>query len=86
MYGRDMAETPGADVAPRGLTKVTVNLTPKAFDALQEAALKTGDTKTDTINRALQVYKHILELHEAGGGGITLQRIAGGPLERLTIL
>lgn len=42
------------------LIKVTVFLTPKAYAALEDAAMETQDSKTDTINRALAVYNEIL--------------------------
>ena len=38
-----------------------------ASQALQNAADLTGDTKTDTINRALQVYSYLMEITESGG-------------------
>ncbi len=43
------------------LTRVTVNLIPKADKAMERAAELTGDTKTDTINRALQYYALMCE-------------------------
>lgn len=50
--------------APGGgqLQRVTVNLTPRAAAALDAAAARTGDNRTDVINRALQVYALVLEL------------------------
>lgn len=57
----------------RGLVRVTVNLTPRAVDALEAACARTRDTKTDSINRALVVYNVILELIERGGGRLTFQ-------------
>lgn len=41
---------------PTGLTKLTVNLVPRAVVALNRAAEISGDNKTDTVNRALQLY------------------------------
>lgn len=46
--------TPPSD--KKKLTKVTVNLVPRAVDALNAAAEQTGDSRTDTVNRALQMY------------------------------
>jgi hypothetical protein len=37
-------------------TTVTVNLTPRSWRALEDAAAITGHTKTTTINRAIQLY------------------------------
>lgn len=42
------------------LSKVTVNLTPRAYNALIDAAAITGDSRTDTINRALQIYVFVV--------------------------
>ncbi|ROO52901.1 hypothetical protein EDC02_7852 [Micromonospora sp. Llam0] len=61
----------------RGLVRVTVNLTPRAVDALDSACSKTKDTKTDSINRALVVYDVVLELIERGGGHLTFQNKDG---------
>lgn len=49
------------------LERVTVNLTARASRALDQAAKITGDTKTDTINRALQVYAYLEQITNDGG-------------------
>jgi hypothetical protein len=49
------------------LERVTVNLTARASHALDRAAALTGDSKTDTINRALQIYAYLEEITENGG-------------------
>jgi hypothetical protein len=67
------------------LTKVTVNLTPRAVAALGTACDRTKDSKTDTINRALQVYALVLDLMDQGGGYLTvLDR--NGDAERIHLL
>lgn len=66
------------------LERVTVNLTPRAARALELATELTGDTKTDTINRALQVYA-FLEHVTANGGSIHARESADSELERLKI-
>lgn len=38
------------------LTKLTVNLTSRSYASLNRAAEISGDNKTDTVNRALQLY------------------------------
>ncbi|MEU8250182.1 hypothetical protein [Nonomuraea sp. NPDC048916] len=58
---------PRKDVSPQG-RRVTVNLTSRANDALDRAADLTGLSRTDTINRALQVYAYIEEIVNAQGG------------------
>jgi hypothetical protein len=65
--------------------KVTVNLAPRAVDALDLACGRTRDSKTDTINRALVVYNLVLELMERDGGSLTLQNRDGGT-ERVYLL
>ena len=49
------------------LERVTVNLTARASRALEQAAELTGDSKTDTINRALQVYAYLEQVTQEGG-------------------
>ncbi|WP_329109734.1 hypothetical protein OG792_13065 [Micromonospora sp. NBC_01699] len=67
------------------LTKVTVNLVPRAVDALGSACTRTRDTKTDTINRALVVFDLVLDLMEQGGGTLTVQK-SDGSTERVHLL
>jgi hypothetical protein len=69
----------------RSLVRVTVNLTPRAVDALEAACHRTKDSKTDSINRALMVYNLVLELIEQGGGTLTLQT-REGHTERIHLL
>jgi hypothetical protein len=50
-----------------GPCRITVNLGSKAAAALDQAVKLTGDTKTDTINRALQIYAHLEKVIQDGG-------------------
>lgn len=62
--------TPPDERSPGGsgpLERVTVNLVPRASRALQRVAELTGDSKTDTINRALQAYTYLEEVSASGG-------------------
>lgn len=43
-----------------------VRLTAKASKALEQNQVRTGDSKTDIINRALSVYEYIDSLLAAG--------------------
>src|SRR4051794_1094496 len=52
--------TPEQMAARTQMERVTVNLTPRASEALREAVELSKDSKTDTINRALQVYAFVL--------------------------
>jgi hypothetical protein len=65
------------------LERVTVNLTPRAWNALEATVQRTGDTKTDTINRALQIYNYIEEIMHSGGAVVVQDR--NGKPERLRI-
>lgn len=67
-----------------GSERVTVNLNHRAAEALERVVALTGETKTDSINRALQVYAMLHELQANNGAVYT--REAGAELERLRIL
>lgn len=47
--------------------RITVNLTARADAALDTAVALSGDTQTDTINRALSVYAYIEQVRANGG-------------------
>ncbi|WP_254126283.1 hypothetical protein [Amycolatopsis sp. CA-230715] len=83
----DIAERAGADSGTvkqppenkggggGGLERVTVNLAPRASRALEKATGLTGDSKTDTINRALQVYAYLEEVWSNGGQVLTRKNV-----------
>ncbi len=64
--------------------RVTVNVTVRASRALDLAAELTGDTKTDTLNRALQVYAYLEQL-TARGGSVYVRGAARSELELLKV-
>lgn len=70
-------------VSPTDLTKLTVNLVPAAADALVTAAGRTRLTRTDTVNRALQVYALLTGM--ALGELLTIDSL-DGEAEPLTLL
>lgn len=73
-------------VAPGSeLRKITVNLNRRAVRSLDTVSASTGLSKTDTINRALQVFEIIDGLMVRGGGSLTI-RHANGDMERIFIL
>uniref|UniRef100_UPI003F49B1E8 hypothetical protein n=1 Tax=Actinoplanes sp. CA-151224 TaxID=3239904 RepID=UPI003F49B1E8 len=49
-----------------GLTKFTINLVRRAVRALEIATEETGDNRTDTFNRAIQVYAYIVKAEKEG--------------------
>ncbi|MEU8364960.1 hypothetical protein AB0C27_53995 [Nonomuraea sp. NPDC048882] len=53
------------------LARVSVNLTAKATRALDDTVEMTGDSQTDIINRAIQVYAHLERILNAGGSVLT---------------
>jgi hypothetical protein len=62
--------------------RITVNLTEKTSDALAATVELTRDSKTDTINKALQMYAFFWRVVE-NGGAIYIREGAAGELERL---
>jgi hypothetical protein len=59
--------------------RVTVNVTGRASRALDLAAELTGDTKTDTLNRALQVYAYLERLTACGGSVYVREPVRSRP-------
>lgn len=55
-------------------SRVTVNLTPKAANALAAIEERTEDSKTDTINRALVVYEYLERIMSEGGAVLVRER------------
>jgi hypothetical protein len=80
------ADPPNSGGSGGSLTRVTVNLTPRSVDALDNAVRKSGDSRTDTINRALQAYDLVLDLLDRSGGRSLLLKYADGETERIYIL
>ena len=66
------------------LSRVTVNLNARSARALETTARRTGDTRTDVCNRALQVYGYLAEILCADGA-VYVRDSGGGDLERLKI-
>lgn len=83
----DEAAATVVEAPPAGgsLTRVTVNLTPRSVTALERTSRVTGDSKTDTINRALQVYALIQEMAERNNGSLRIMH-EDGSTERIHLL
>lgn len=71
------------EVPASRLTKVTVNLVPRAIGALEWIAGYTGYTKTDVINRALQLYAVVEQARELGKTLAVITK--DGSIERITL-
>ncbi|MBV9025554.1 MAG: hypothetical protein JO362_17580 [Streptomycetaceae bacterium] len=65
--------------------RITINFAPKAATALDQAVKLTGDTKSDTINRALQIYVY-LEKVVQDGGTLYTRPADGDELERICFI
>jgi hypothetical protein len=84
---RTNKSSPTADKAPPAppdAERVTVNLTPRSVRALRNVVGWTHYSKTDVINRALQVYEFVQQIME-DGGSVHVRQTQDGELERLTI-
>lgn len=66
------------------LTRTTVNLAPKAAEALNAASEREGYSRTDTINRAIQLYDMISGF--IADGNKILVRQPDGTLQEMIIL
>jgi hypothetical protein len=66
------------------IVRLSVNLTPRAARALELVSEKKSSTRTDAVNRALQVYAFIEEVSTAGGR-IYVRRSAESELEEVRI-
>jgi hypothetical protein len=66
---------------PGPITKISANFTDRAVEALKAAAEQEGDTQTDTLNRAVQAYARIIQLHDKGEGAgrFVILNTAGRP-------
>ncbi len=73
-----------ADAGGGGIERVTVNLSARASHALDLVTKLTGDTKTDAISRALQVYAFIEEI-TANGGSVYVKEGGDAPLQLVKI-
>lgn len=73
---------PAAGRSQSPLERVTVNLTARSATALDDVVQLTQDTKTDVINRALQVYA-FLEKIMHDGGAVYIREAESTDFERL---
>jgi hypothetical protein len=65
--------------------RVTANLTSRSSQALELARGITGDSQTDTVNRALQVYAYIADIIFKGGS-IYIRESEDASLQELKLL
>ncbi|GAA1034749.1 hypothetical protein GCM10009557_40350 [Virgisporangium ochraceum] len=65
--------------------RLTVNLTPRAAEALDRLASTTETSKTDVVNRALQIYALIEQLAAANDGQLRIVH-SDGSVERIYLV
>ncbi len=75
----------GAGGGGNGLTRVTVNLNQQAMRALEQISASERYSKTDTINRALQIYAIVQEIMDRNDGVLRVQH-GNGEVERIHII
>lgn len=62
------------------MTRLDVDLTPRAAAALGAVEAFTGDSRTDVVNRALQVYALLCDIGQHEGAYRVEAEVAGAPL------
>lgn len=68
-----------------GNERITVSLVPKAVAALESARKITGESKTDCVNRALQLYAMMHEV-QAAKGEVRIRDTPDADLVRIRVL
>lgn len=68
----------------RPLERVTVNLVARASRALRRVSELTGDSRTDCINRAIEVYDYLQDVN-SHGGSIYVRESEKSEIQRLKI-
>jgi hypothetical protein len=76
--------TTSLDSGDENVERITVNLIARTSQALMLAVELTGDSKTDTINRALQIYAFLAQA-TAHGGSVYVQEGIDSELMQLKI-
>jgi hypothetical protein len=66
------------------LERVTVNLSQRTSEALEQLARMTGESKTDSINKALLVFAYLQQV-QLNGGAIYVREPDSKEVERLKI-
>jgi hypothetical protein len=73
------------DTGRQQLERITVNFVPRASEALQQAVELTRDSKTDTLNRAIQLYAYVLKA-QAGGQDLFIGDVKDGKLDKILLM
>ena len=82
--GATSTDRPDGSVGSGGLVRVTVNLLPVSAAALDQLSETTGYSRTDVINRALQVYQLWQQIADRDGGTVVVQH-RDGETERIRL-
>lgn len=83
--GQKVTEQSRVTSSGSGLTRITVNLTRPAAQAMETISDRTGYSKTDVINRALLIYAIIQNIMEEDDGVLHIKH-TNGELERVYIV
>ncbi|WP_395109378.1 hypothetical protein [Actinomadura sp. SCN-SB] len=70
---------------PAAKERITVNLTARGASALADLVKRTGDSKTDVINRALALYGFFESVMDEGGA-VFVRRAESDEPERVHFL
>jgi hypothetical protein len=68
------------------LTRVTANFTPRAMGSLERVSEKTGDSRTDVLNRAVMAYETMIDLLEEGDGRTLRVQLPNGEVRVLQFI
>jgi hypothetical protein len=79
-----MSHSDAKSKLPEIFEKITVNLVERASRSLELAVSFTGYSKTDTVNRALQLYAY-LEFERSIGNQILIRDAESGKLSRFVL-
>lgn len=85
-------DTTTTQLGPRPNERITITLAPDAIDAVAALQARTGYTKTDVLNRAVQIYNMLDEAQRNGASILlgTLRTSADGDgyedIERMRFL
>jgi hypothetical protein len=83
LRGGDRVNT-GGRRGGSSLERITVNLAIRTSEALDQLTRITGDSKTDTVNKALQVFAYLQQI-QRDDGAIYVREPGSNEIERLKI-
>jgi hypothetical protein len=79
------ARSAAAGAGGHALIRITINLTPRAIHALNTVCRASGDSRTDTVNRAIGVLAAVEEIAARNNGSLVVV-LDNGDNERIPLL